>query len=227
MIPGAVKAFLASSSMRPIFFFVFLAAVASLATVATTTPPTASAQDLPTEITGTVVQGTPGATVPAGLTVVLLVVDEARQEIISNESTIVGTNGRFSFSEILSGPGLTYRIAADDGEYTPSIDLKPGEDSFSDVELTIYDRTESLDSIRVSTFSMLVTGIDRKERLMGVLGVISVVNSGDRVWVPDINDPSLTGLDLLRFNLPEGFTDLSVETTLPPGNILDISTDSP
>ncbi len=220
MIPGARSV---RRGARLLLAFAFVAAV-FLAIALGSSPKPASAQDFPTEISGQVVQGTPGATVPAGLTVVLLVVDEARQEIISNESTIIGTNGRFSFTEVLSGPGLTYRVAADDGEYTPSVDIRPGEDSFTDVELTIYDRTQSLDDIRVSTFSMLVTGIESSDRLMGVLGVITLINSGDRVWIPDISDPGLTGLDLLRFNLPEGFTELSVETTLPPGNILDIST---
>lgn len=224
MIPGAEIAAVKQMSQRirqPLFAVLATIAVAASLVLS---QGAASAQDLPTEITGTVIQGTPGATVPAGMTVVLLVVDEQLQQIIENESTVIGTNGRFTFTDILSGPGLTYRVAADDDEYTPSIDLRPGEDSFTDVELTIYDRTESLDDIRVSTFSMLVTGIDRGERLMGVLGVISVINSGDRVWIPDINNPNLTGFDLLRFNLPEGFTELSVETTLPPGNILDIAT---
>lgn len=187
-------------------------------------PKVASAQSTPTEINGTVVQGTPGSTVPAGTTVVLLVVDEARQEIISNEQTIIGTNGEFTFTDFLAGPGLTYRIAVNDDEYTPSIDLIPGEDSFSDVELTIYERTQSLEDIRISTYSMLIPSIERAGRLMGVLAVFSVINSGDRVWIPDINDPNLTGFDLLRFNLPEGFSGLSVESNLPAGNILEIPT---
>ena len=184
----------------------------------------ASAQGLPTEITGTVVQGTSGSDVPAGLNVVLLVVDEPRQTIIANESTVIGTNGQFTFTDILSGPGLTYRIAADIGEYTPSVDLIPGESSFSDVELTIYDETESLDDVRISTYQMLIPSIDRAHRIIGVLGVITLVNSGDRVWIPDLQNPELTGLDLLRFNLPEGFSELSVETSLPPGDILPIPT---
>lgn len=221
MIPGTDLTALTGRMRRT--GLVVLAAIALVA-VFVAMPGFASAQSTPTEISGRVVQGTPDSTVPAGMTVVLLIVDEQRQEILSNESTVVGTNGQFTFTDFLAGPGITYRVAADDGEYTPSVDLRPGEDSFSDVEITIYDRTQSLDDVRVSTFSMLVTGIDRADRLMGVLGVITVINSGNHVWIPDIDDPALTGLDLLRFNLPEGFTELSVETTLPAGNILDIAT---
>ncbi len=218
LIPGSTR----TGQTGRVGFFV-LAIAALLAAFAATVHP-ATAQDLPTEISGRVVQGTVGSELPIGLTVVLLVVDEQRQEIISNESTLVGTNGEFTFTDILSGPGLTYRIAVDDDEYTPSVDLVPGESSFTDVEITFYERTQSFDDIRISTYSMLVPSIDRTNRLMGVLGVISLINNGNRVWVPDLDDPNLTGLNLLRFNLPEGFTDLSVESDLPPGDILAIPT---
>lgn len=202
-----------------------LAVAAVVATLLSSAQHPASAQGFPTEISGRVVQGTEGAEVRAGLEVLLLVVDEAQQSVVGTDSKIVGTNGEFTFTDFLSGPGLTYRVVANDDLYTPSIDLRPGEDSFDNVELTIYEQTQSFDDIRVSTYQLLIPSIDGGERLMGILGVISLTNSGDRVWVPDLDNPQLTGLDLLRFNLPEGFQDLSVETTLPPGgNILDIST---
>jgi uncharacterized membrane protein len=70
----------------------------------------------------------------------------------------------------------------------------------------------------------MVPSIDAKSRQAGILTVINVNNSGDRIWMPNIDDPNLTGLDLLRFNLPAGFTDLAVESELPPGNILEIDT---
>jgi hypothetical protein len=184
----------------------------------------AVAQEFPTEISGRVVQGTLGADLPIGLKVVLLVVDDQLQEIISSQNTVVGSNGEFSFTNFASGPGLSYRVAADNGDHTPSVDLKLGEDAFKDVEVTIYDSTASFEDIRLVEFEMLVTGIDRRLRLMGVLGQISLVNSGDTIWIPDLTNPQLTGLDLLRFNMPEGFTDLSVETNLPAGDILVIPT---
>ena len=225
MIPGTDLTFQKTTPRK--FSRLMFAVVAIAAMVASSffaTQSTASAQGFPTEISGRVVQGTAGAEVPAGLEVVLLVVDEQQQTIVGNDSTLIGTNGVFSFTDFLSGPGLTYRVAVDAGDYTPSVDLRPGESSFENVEVPIYEETQSFDDIRVSTYQLLVPSIDRSERRMGVLGVISIINSGDRVWVPDLENPNLTGLDLLRFNLPEGFSELSVESTLPPGNILDIST---
>lgn len=187
--------------------------------------PVTQAQALPTEISGRVVQGTPGSEIPIGLSVVLLVVDDARQEIVATDSQIVGTNGVFRFTNFLAGPGFTYRVAADDGsDYTPSVDLSAADSTLDNVEITIYDKTKSLDDISVSTYSLLVPSIDRIGRRIGMLGVVQISNRGDHVWIPDTNDPALTGFDLFRFNLPEGFSDLSVESNLPTGNILEIGT---
>lgn len=224
MIPGTGPTFQTTTKRRLMRFTLALIAATVVAASFTATQQTASAQGFPTEISGRVVQGTAGAEVPAGLEVVLLVVDEQQQAAVSQQTTVVGTNGQFTFTDFLSGPGITYRVAANAGRYTPSVDLRPGESSFENVEVTIYEQTQSFDDIRVSTYQLLVPSIDRSERLMGVLGVISIINSSDKVWEPDFENQNITGLDLLRFNLPEGFTELSVESTLPPGNVLDIST---
>lgn len=185
----------------------------------------AHAQVYPTEISGRVIQGTSGSEIPLGLNVVLLIVDDTRQEIVGTKNQVVGTNGEFRFTDFLSGPGYTYRVAADNGEdYTPSVDLSPADSTFDNVEITIYDKTESLDDISFSTYSLLVPSIDRVGRRMGMLGVVQISNKGDHVWIPDIENPALTGFDLLRFNLPEGFSDLTVESNLPSGSILEIGT---
>jgi uncharacterized membrane protein len=97
-------------------------------------------------------------------------------------------------------------------------------ENWQNVRITIYDDTRSLDDITLSSYVMMVPTIDARTRQAGVLTVINVNNTGDRIWIPDLTDPNLTGLDLLRFNLPEGFSDLSIESELPTGNILEIDT---
>ena len=224
MIPGTNTSPLAYFSRQPVRAVAILSVIIFLVATTAGSRQQVAAQEFPTEINGRVVQGTAGSEVPAGLKVVLLVVDELRQEIISTQDTLIGTNGEFNFTDFVSGPGLSYRVAADNGKHTPSVDLKPGESSFSDVEIKIFDSTESFDDIRISNYLMLVPSIDRVSRLIGVLGVITLVNGGDKVWIADLENPQLTGLDLLRFNLPEGFSDLSVESILPAGDILQIPT---
>ncbi len=227
MIPGIELDFpgLGGNRTWRVAVVLLLALVLPLSVVGSGNQP-ASAQAFPTEISGRVIMGTEGEDLPIGLNVVLLVVDDARQEIVATDSMLVGTSGEFRFTDFLSGPGYSYRVAADDGQYTPSVDLFPGESSFTGVEITTYAHTNSFDDIRLSTYSLWVTGIDRVERVMGVLGLITLVNSGDKVTVVDLDNEQLTGFDLLRFSLPENYTDLAVETTLPTNgtSIFEIGT---
>ena len=182
-----------------------------------------AAAQTPETIAGRVINGTAGATVSGGLEVVLLTLDESRAQIVGRDSTFVNDEGRFEFTGFAVGPGLTYRVAANDGLFTPSVDLTDAAD-WSNVELVIYDRTRSLDDLRVSSYSLLVPSIDARSRTMGMLGAIDIRNEGDTVWLPDLSDPGLTGLQLVRFSIPEGYSNLSVESDLPAGNVMEIGT---
>ena len=183
----------------------------------------AVAAQTPDRIAGRVINGTAGGTVPEGLEVVLLTLNESAAQIVGRESTFVDSEGRFEFTGISTAPGLTYRVAANDELFTPSVDLADTAD-WSNVELVIYDRTRSLDDLWVSSYSILIPSIDARSRVMGVLGAIDIRNEGDTVWLPELNDPGLTGLDLIRFSIPEGYSNLSVESDLPAGNVMEIGT---
>ena len=115
---------------------------------------TAAAQT-PETIAGRVINGTAGGTVPEGLEVVLLTLDESRAQIVGRVSAFVDEEGRFEFTGFSTGPGLTYRVAANDGLFTPSVDLADTAD-WSNVELVIYDRTKTLDDLWVSSYSLLI-----------------------------------------------------------------------
>ena len=182
-----------------------------------------TAAQTPESIAGRVINGTAGATVSGGLEVVLLTLDESRAQIVGRDSTFVNDEGRFEFTGFAVGPGLTYRVAANDGLFTPSVDLADAAD-WTNVELVIYDRTRLLDDLWVSSYSLLVPSIDARSRTMGVLGAIDIRNEGDTVWLPDLTDPGLTGLQLVRFSIPEGYSNLSVESDLPAGNVMEIGT---
>ncbi len=183
----------------------------------------AVAAQTPDRIAGRVINGTAGGTAPVGLEVVLLTLDESAAQIVSRVSTVVDGEGRFEFTGFSIAQGLTYRVTANDGLFTPSVDLADTAD-WSNVELVIFDRTRSLDDLWVSSYSLLIPSIDARSRVMGVLGAIDIRNEGDTVWLPELNDPGLTGLDLVRFSIPEGYSNLSVESDLPAGNVMEIGT---
>lgn len=185
--------------------------------------PVASAQSTTDSVLGKVTNGTAGGELPENLEVILMSIDLENNQIIEQESTIVDEEGIFRFSNLVSGPGLAYRVVVNHGSYTPSVDLSTVE-NWQNVRMNIYDETTSLDDITISSYVMMIPTIDARSRQVGALAVINVDNRGDQVWIPDLEDPNLTGLDLLRFNLPEGFTDLAVESELPSGNVLEIDT---
>jgi hypothetical protein len=194
-----------------------------IATLGTGLTPTVNAQPVRDGVKGVIVNGSKGGIIPPSLEVFLLTIDNSTNRIIATESKQVSSDGSFSFDNPIWSPGFTLRVVADAGEYTPSVDLTAMDD-WTDVALTIYEQTDSLEYITISSYVMMIPTINARHRRAGVLIVVKVNNMGDRVWIPDTEDPGLTGLDLLRFNLPDGFSNLSVESELPPGNILEIGT---
>jgi len=198
--------------------------VAVLLILSSRGPGIAQAQTAPSPVSGRVVQGTAGAALPQGLQVVLLTIDNAAGQIIERTSAAVDGEGRFSFGAPPAGPGLTYQLAANlPGNYAPSLDLTDLSD-WSDVEIKVYESTTSLEVLRVTSYVLLVPVVAPDARSIGVLAVANLLNSSDRVLQVDLAKPDLTGLDLVRFTLPEGYMDLAVESDLPAGNTMEIPT---
>ena len=71
---------------------------------------------------------------------------------------------------------------------------------------------------------MVIPVVDAENGIIGVLAAVNLVNYGDEVYLADLTDPDLTGFNLLRFNLPEGYQELTVESDLPSGNVMEINT---
>lgn len=176
-----------------------------------------------TEITGFVVNGTEGGDAPSELTVFALVIDQDTEAIVERVETLTEADGSFSLNVSEIKEGQFYRVVVDEGVYTPYIDVLP-EDADELVTLTVYERTTSLDDISVTSYSMVIPVVDASAGVIGVLAAVNLVNSGDKVYLPDLTDPNLTGFNLLRFNLPVGYQELTVESDLPSGNVMEIGT---
>ncbi len=184
---------------------------------------TAQASEDLTTISGRVVNGTDGGETPSQFTVFALVIDETAEAIVERVETTTDDDGTFSLDVESIGEGRFYRVVVDDGVYTPYVDLIAGN-ATDDLTLTVYERTAALDDISVTTYSMVIPIIDASEGVIGVLSAVNMVNSGDKVYLADLTDPDLTGFNLLRFNLPIGFQELTVESDLPSGNVMEINT---
>ena len=127
---------------------VALTAVTILALAFVTAPQSAQAQDQQNSILGKVTNGTEGGVLPDDLEVILMSIDVANNQIIEQETITVDEDGIFGFSNLVSGPGLVYRVVVNAESYAPSIDMSTVED-WQNVRMSIYDETTSLDDITV------------------------------------------------------------------------------
>ncbi len=174
-------------------------------------------------ISGQVVNGTEDGETPAEVTVFVLVIDESEEAILERVETVTGDDGTFALEVVEVSEPRFYRVVIDDGIYTPYVDVLP-DNAEEEITLTVYDSTTSLDEISVITYSIVIPVIDGSTGILGVLAAVNLVNSGDTVYLADLTDPALTGFKLLRFNLPEGYQELTVESDLPSGNVMEIGT---
>ena len=192
---------------------------AAVALTAYLQPAPAIAQAPPdTTITGRVVNGTTGATVPDNFQVILLTVDEEQGQITETNSTHVDRDGSFIFENVLRSPGISYRVVADYQDVT-LVTYLDQESELTGIEAKIYEPTTSPDDLVLESYALYVPTIDPQTRTMGMLGTASLRNNGDRVFVSGTADDPEAGAGPLWFSAPEGYEDLTVETDLPQGSI--------
>lgn len=203
--------------------FVALTSIATTSIAAPFEFATAQDQGATRNIAGKVLNGTAGGEPPAELTVFVLVIDEGAEAIVERVESVTEADGSFVLGVPAISDGQFYRVVADDGVYTPYVDVL-AEEANGEVTLTVYDRTASLDEIAVTSYSMVIPEVDAANGVIGVLAAVNLMNSGDEVYLADLTDPDLTGFNLLRFNLPVGYQELNVESDLPSGNVMEINT---
>ena len=213
----------AHTTVLRVFLFVVLTSIATTSIAVSLEFAAAQDQGATKVIAGRVLNGTAGGEPPAELTVFALVIDEGAEAIVERVESVTAYDGSFALDVAEISDGQFYRIVADDGVYTPYVDIL-AEDADQEVTLTVYDRTASLDEISVTSYSMVIPVVDAANGIIGVLAAVNLVNSGDEVYLADLTDPDLTGFNLLRFNLPVGYQELSVESDLPSGNVMEINT---
>ncbi len=183
----------------------------------------AQSDDDQVTISGRVVNATERTEAPQDLGIFVLLIDQEAETIVGRVETVAEADGTFNIEVPRTSISQFYRIVADDGIFTPYVDFLHDELP-DEVVLTVYERTTSLDDIAFGKYAMVIPVVDAEGGKVGVLASVTLINSGDHVYVADLEDPNLTGFNLLRFNLPEGYDSLSVESDLPSGNVMEIGT---
>ncbi|MCH7652570.1 MAG: hypothetical protein IIB14_02710 [Chloroflexi bacterium] len=176
---------------------------------------TAYSQGPTVSIQGLVLNGTPGsASSVAGLTVTLHADGGTKHD---HSETLVEVDGRFLIDEITYDPTVVYGISVryQDALYGEDIDLSV--DAPPKVLITIYDATDSLDVLSTDSTSILFAAADSDTQTISALEIVRISNESAYTYVPG-TEP----MNLLRFGLPDGYSDLRVDTRLIGADIVEV-----
>ena len=144
-------------------------------------------------------------------------------EEINEISTTKTVKSKFSFPKITIDETEKLFLVTENDGLSVITELQPNE-KWDDLNIEIYDRGTNLDYIKITEYSLMIPQTNSIDGKMSILGLITLENSGDKTFQADLSKPDLSGFDLLRFSLPEGFLDLNVDSDLPPGNVMEIPT---
>jgi len=173
-----------------------------------------------TEVHGQVVNGTEGAALPDGLSVLML--------ITGTDGRLAGTGqaspdekGRFLFPEVQIIDGGSYTVSVDHQSVfygtTSTIDGLAGG-----LVLTVYEITKDASIIQVERQVMVVAAVDKNLRTVSAIEFVRMFNPADRTLLPDLNN--VEPISFLRFALPPETAELNVQSDLPGGDVVSIGT---
>ena len=169
-------------------------------------------------ITGKVINGTKGASLPEG-TAVLLLVTGADTRLIATDQTSTMAGGRFEFQQVPVADDGVYAFSVDYAQVFYGASLSFGDLS-AEIELTVYETTQDVSVIKVTNQVMVIGDINEKNRTISAIEFVRLSNTSDRTLLPDLNN--MGQLSFLRFALPPLAEELDVGSDMPGGDIISI-----
>tara|TARA_B100000676_G_C18019265_1_gene811578 strand:+ start:119 stop:1282 length:1164 start_codon:yes stop_codon:yes gene_type:complete len=151
----------------------------------------------------------------------LMATQNSSSELIDIE--IINTNKNFDFKKVMVDEAFTYFLIVNHQDI-PTIVFVEDIENPENINITVYDRVFTPKDIDVIDYSIMIPHISPDSDIISVLGLISFTNNSNSTYFADLTDPNTSGLNLLRFSLPENFENLSVDSDLPPGNVMQIPT---
>ncbi len=165
-------------------------------------------------VEGVVVSGTAGGADLFGQVVTLHRVTSAGFDDVT---TLTDDAGAFRFDSIEYDPSISYGVSVryQDAIYGTDLDMSSG--SPPPVTLTVYEATHDDSIVSVGAASLLLAAADATDQTLAALEIITLVNGSDLAYVPG------TGvMELLRFGLPVGATELSLDTRLIGADFIQV-----
>ena len=202
-----------TASRRPTATLSRWARCALLAALLTLAPPAAAAGD--GLIEGQLKNGTASGPVPAGLTVVLHIVDE--QKRVERRQTTTDEDGRYRFEGLETALGFGYLpvVEYQGALYFPR-PLRLAEQPRQTADITVYEATGSDQWIALERSNLLIQDVvpDR----LDVMEMGAVANVGDRTYVGPEAPPG-AARPTLRFSFPPGARNVTPQAGFAPGEL--------
>ena len=170
------------------------------------------AADTAGSVSGVVVNGTHGNALVANQGVTLQAVVRGKAQDVA--STTSDGAGHFSFSGLDATGETTYAIYSTfQGGVFPSAAIAFDAGSAQKVTLTVYDVTTSDAALRIGVANVLINSQTESNTLKGLVPVgefLTFVNSGNTAYVGSVAPANGKPMNLLRFSLPNGATNLAL-----------------
>lgn len=168
-------------------------------------------QAAPATISGTIVNGTAGGSVPGGLTVTATEVDAGVTKQIATKKTTEGPGGTFTITGLPNQAGDHFVVGTDYLGVTYSSEATPG----TSATLKIYETTN--DPTVLSIPATTLTVIVGKDGNYNVLQLLTVHTSGDRSYVGAPNPAAPGPAPTVELPIPAGATAFSAVQGLNNG----------
>ncbi len=173
----------------------------------------------PQVVTGKLTNGTSDGPVPAGVEVTL----HAVQSSASVETKVAETDeeGEFEIEVPMLDDAVSYVVSL---TYEGAIYGRPLDFSGLDepVGITVYESTTDLSVLQVNSAALVLRPQIDSEGMLTGSEVVSLVNTSDRTFTPDLTGPAMGQMNFMRFSLPPGASNLRLESDLAGGDIIDV-----
>ena len=93
---------------------------------------------------------------------------------------------------------------------------------FTKTPVMSIEADANISDIFIKEYNMSILSVDQNNQSLSIITAVKISNLNEEKFVPNFIDVAQTGMNFIRFSLPEGFFDLYVETDLPSGNLIEI-----
>jgi hypothetical protein len=191
-----------------------LLALVSLILISISLHGAARAQETARFVEGQVVNGTAGGDTVEGLTVVLHQESAAGHVDMEAKADV---SGHFRFDSIVFDANTAYGISVDYKGTIYGMDLNLSEGSPESVKISVFEPLQDDSILEASGVSILFAQTDKASGTIWVLEILQLRNISDRAYIPGPQP-----MQLLRFGLPPGATELEVDTSIRPADIFQV-----